>query len=403
MSGTHWAAIATCLAFSLSPLAIYYQRMVLLDNIMVFWLLLCLDLLLEPTRRILPLLASGLCLGIATLSKENAIFFIPVLSYLIYQKVHGSYRFRFSVVGWALCAAMIISLYPLYAALRGELLPAGALVGNGTPAAHVSLISTGLWQMARHGTSVLDPNSQFWQYFWIDWWSKDPLLIVIGMGATTINLVLGLLDRERNRWLLVAGALTLSFLFYLMRGSVMIDFYVVPILPFFALNAGLLLGRVVQLPFGPMGAMLAAAGLVVMSVGFTRSSYFHDAFFVDQTTLQADQLRFVRENIPTSAYLLIDDDLWVDLHGHDGNNPIYDHADSHWKIAQDPAVYNKVLHNNWQNIDYLVLSNQLHYIFEENNEQMALTAYDHSRLMARFQEGNVELEVRQVIKNGPNG
>ena len=39
--------------FSVSPLAIYYQRLVLLDNIMLFWVLLSLDLLLDGWGRLL--------------------------------------------------------------------------------------------------------------------------------------------------------------------------------------------------------------------------------------------------------------------------------------------------------------------------------------------------------------
>src|SRR3712207_5323865 len=43
------AALATLL-FSLSPLAIFYQRLVLLDTFMLFWVLLSLDLLLNGWR-----------------------------------------------------------------------------------------------------------------------------------------------------------------------------------------------------------------------------------------------------------------------------------------------------------------------------------------------------------------
>ena len=46
------AAALAALLFSLSPLAIFYQRPVLLDNIMLFWVLLSLDLLLDGWGRL---------------------------------------------------------------------------------------------------------------------------------------------------------------------------------------------------------------------------------------------------------------------------------------------------------------------------------------------------------------
>lgn len=398
-NGSHFAAIAACVAFTLSPLEIYYQRMVLLDNIMVFWVLLSLDLLLTESRRLMPIIASGLCFGIATLCKENSIFFAPVLGYLLYHKVRGSYRLRFSMAGWSVTAVMFISLYPAYALLKGEFFPAGDLIGNGVPAPHVSMISTVLWQLGRHGGSVLDAGSPFWQFFWGKWWEKDPIIIVAGAAATAVNLIIGLSNRDRHRMTLVASLLSIAFVIYLIRGSVMIDFYVVPVLPFFALNVGLLLARLAQTPPRAIGATLATLIVIAMAVGFVAQS--HDEYLVDQTRLQADQLAFIRKNVPANAMVLIDDDLWVDLHQPDGNEPVYPLANSHWKIAQDPAIKDKLLHDRWQNLDYLVLSNELHSVFVENNEQLALKAYNHSRLLARFEEGGVELEVRKVIKPGP--
>jgi len=388
-TNSHYAAIATALVFNLSPLGIYYQRMVLLDNIMVFWMLLCLDLLLLPNRRLTSVLAAGFVFGVAILTKENALFFAPVVGYMLYHQVRDTYRARFSLVGFSVCTMMLVSLYPLYAILKGELLPSPT-------GAHVSMLSTLAWQMGRHGGSILDPSSQFWAFFWAKWWQKDPLIIVVGFVATLVNLLIGLGDRSRNRNFLVVSALSLFFILYLARGSVIIDFYVVPLLPLFALNVGLLLWWFAQRqPRG--GAAMASLALVALLGGFVGLS--HDEYFVNQTQLQFDQLEFIRQNIPPDAQVLIDDDLWVDLHEPSGNDPVYPYANSHWKIASDPAIQDRLLHNKWQNLDYLVMSNQLDYIFQLNNEQLAMDAYSHSRVMARFVEGDVSVEVRQVVKS----
>jgi 4-amino-4-deoxy-L-arabinose transferase-like glycosyltransferase len=78
------ASLFAVLLFSLSPLGIYFQRRVLLDNIMTFWSLLSFALVLYYNKRLSLILLSAMTLGIAILTKENAIFFVPVLFYWIY-------------------------------------------------------------------------------------------------------------------------------------------------------------------------------------------------------------------------------------------------------------------------------------------------------------------------------
>jgi 4-amino-4-deoxy-L-arabinose transferase-like glycosyltransferase len=76
--GVPAAALAAAL-FSLSPLAILYQRPVLLDTFMLFWILLGLDLLLDARGRLSRLVLSGVSFGLAMLSKETALFLLPAL------------------------------------------------------------------------------------------------------------------------------------------------------------------------------------------------------------------------------------------------------------------------------------------------------------------------------------
>src|SRR5215208_886893 len=75
------AALAILL-FSLSPLAIFYQRPVMLDNMMLFWVLISLDLLLDGQGRLSRVTASGFCFGVALLTKETAIFLLPAMLFV---------------------------------------------------------------------------------------------------------------------------------------------------------------------------------------------------------------------------------------------------------------------------------------------------------------------------------
>src|SRR5262249_11264170 len=91
------AAVIATFLFNFSPLAVFYQREVLLDNLMVFWVLLSLYLATCTGRQVLMPLLSGVALGIGVLTKENAIFFIPAIAYLIYRNVRPLRSYRFGI------------------------------------------------------------------------------------------------------------------------------------------------------------------------------------------------------------------------------------------------------------------------------------------------------------------
>ena len=395
LSGSVLAALFATLMFALSPLSVYYQRMVMLDNIMVFWLLLSLYLLLYNGSRLTTVLGSGATFGAAMLTKENAVFFLPVMAYLLLKTVRAVHIRRFATTGWAFVMVLVVSIYPLFALLKSELFPSefGFLLSS-TPTEHVSLIGTIGWQLQRSGGGILDPYSQFWRFFWTKWWAKDSVIIVAGLGSAAINLMLGYLLR---RWeLIVTSLLCFSFGIYLARGSVMLEFYVIPIIPFLAMNFGTL----VALAMGRMRALFAvpvlvAAALLMVGV-FVYTA--RDHYLINLTRLQIQQLDWIRANVPTSAVLVVDDDLWVDLHEPGNGNPIYPRAHSHWKVAQDPAVQVQALKNDWRQVDYMVMSDDLLNSFYEENETLPLEIYANSRMVAAFADGDVQLEVRKVVK-----
>ena len=397
LSGSLVAAIITCLIFSLSPLSLYYQRMVLLDNLMVFWVLVSLYAILFDGNRLVTLLGSAAAFALAVLTKENAVFFAPVLAYVIFSGVRHSYRFRFALAGWIVTAVLAISFYPLYAFLKSELLPSGALaLLGGQPPEHVSLLETIAWQMSRTGPSILDPGGDFWFYFWSKWWPRDGLIIMLGVAGTLLCLMMWSYNRQRNHGHLVAALMTLAFGLYLGRGSIMIEFYVVPILPFAAMTAGMALGTILDWLTGPFAA--PAFALVLVGVIGPFLYVGRDAFLLDQTYLQMQQLAYIRENIPPSAVLIVDDDLWVELREPSGGQPAFPNAHSHWKVEGDPAIRRDLLKEDYRNADYFIKSNQQEIALERTKSTFVQEALANSTLMQRFEAGQISLEVRKINK-----
>jgi 4-amino-4-deoxy-L-arabinose transferase-like glycosyltransferase len=416
LTGGNAAAVVAAFLFNVSPLAIFYQRQVLLDNLMVMWILLALYLVTgggdwrNGDLRIVAAMVSGLAFGAAVLTKENAVFFAPVVAYLLLKRLRRRMNYRFSMVFWSFSLVSIVSLYFLYATLKNELFPSGLSFDlNNPPADHVSLLYTIWWQMHRSEGSILDTSSPVWRFSLGAWLPRDRFILGAGAAATLINLAIGLLSRGRRREAVVISSLALSYGIYLARGSQMLEFYVVPLLPFLAMNIALIAGWLVSRLPGVVQAVPVMALIGVFSLNSAWGYVMvvdqfghvvpHDLYKLNQTDMQAQQLEWIRQNIPPDAKLIIDDDMWADLHD---EKPYYKWAHSHYKASSDPDVRDKLFGKDWRNIDYIVMSNKMRDAMVLNNgdggESWILQALDHSQPVWSVEHGDVKLEIDRVNK-----
>jgi 4-amino-4-deoxy-L-arabinose transferase-like glycosyltransferase len=411
LSGSRTAAFVATVFFNFSPLAIFYQRQVVLDNLMVFWVLLSLYLASGPDQRVLTPMLSGLAFGVGVLTKENAIFFIPGLAYLLYGTVRNQLNRRFALGLSTFLSVSIISTYFLNAVLKNELLPAQLNFDlNIPPSSHVSLLYTIWQQLHRNQGSLLDRNSLVWQFSLGAWLPKDTFLIVAGTASTIANLILGWRDRSRHQGELVAALLAGGYLLYLARGSVILEFYVVPLVPFLAMNMALVVSRLLPILAGG-SVQLRAATLGVFFVVLLSpiGGYFlvrdaagkvvpHDLYKLNLTDIQAQELRFVRTQIPSDSRIIMDEEFWVDLHD---IAPSYPYAVSHFEATGDPVIRDQLFHQDFNNVDYVVMSNKMRRTMQQDNTTGQYNwIFDlldnHAQRIWMVQHGGIELEIWQV-------
>ena len=401
-------AIATFL-FNFSPLGIYYQRMVLLDNFMVFWVLLSIYLLLRNESRLFTGLWSGLTFGMSVITKENAIFFAPAIFYLLVRAVRDDPNRHFAIMLWLFAASTTVLTYSLYATLKGELLPPKLDFNRiHTPQGHVSLLYELWYQINRNQGTLFNPTS----FLFTTWLPKDGFLLGVGAAAMIVSLCIGLRDKERNLAMLVAGALAFGISFYLARGSVILDFYVIPVIPIFALNIGLVADWLKQQ--APIPAVRGAVPLVVACIAaalilLPSGKYMvvrdvhgklkmADVYYLPLTYLQQEQIAWIRAHIPPSDKIIMDDDIWVALHD---IRPVYPYAQSHWNAASDPRIRGTMFGANWHNINYIVLSEGMKNAMNLNNstgqESWILAALDyHSTKVWQASRGSVRLAIYRI-------
>ena len=427
------SAVLAVLLFSLSPLALYFTRAALLDNVVTPWLLAAFLIAAAPRRSLLGAAASAACMAVAVLTKETALLYLPAVLVLFLQRADRRNR-RFTLTLFTTVFVLLCAAYPLYALTKNEL-----LAGPG----HVSLEWAVRWQLFdRTGSGdIFDPNSTAHAVI-RSWMQLDPWLPKLALVALLPALVM-----RRTRAVAIAFALQVVQLF---RNGYLPYPYVIAMLPFGALIVAAVLGRAcgalwfpaqpwarrgvhalrraVRLPYdegaldpdatraltlpgrGPwdttpgglqlLGAfttdgrprvadarpeagwaprrfvqrlrqvwltrwqgvprhvfhVASAIGVawLLIVVGQAWQGPLQDLRLVSRDEGKAQALRWIEDNVPRSAHVVVDDSLWVDL-VNAGFAP--SHVIWFTKLDVDTAVRLPAT-PQWKGIDYVVVDHQ---------------------------------------------
>lgn len=347
--------------FSLSPLAIYFQRRVLLDNIMVFWLLVSIASLFKYRHRFRWILLSGLSFGLSVLSKETAVVYAPIFLYLLWRKLKQNHQ-GFALLLWIASSGLLISLYFLYALIKGELFPYTSFLGGGSP--HVSLIEALQFQAGRGGGSIFDARSDIRQLFQV-WYEADRFLVVAGIVALIGNLLAVPFSKVAR----LSTLLVVPMLVYLLHGGIVLEFYVIPLIPFVCLAIAVAQYQLYHVlanirwswlrPTVQIGLTLPVVYILWGSVSESTSIRGDQNLYTsNQTGPQIEAVEWIlNQGSPRYGYI-IDNYAYIELNQKTALDR-HQYAEWYWKIDADPDVRRQVLRNNQSNIDIIAATPQM--------------------------------------------
>lgn len=377
-NGSKSAASIAVVWFSLSPLAIYFQRRILLDNLMVLWLLASLVIATRPRHRIKDYLLSGIIFGIAVLTKLNAVFFGPAYLYLIWRKAHKDHRIH-AVLYWMFVAGTTIGSFFLYALLKQELLSA-PIAGDGMPA-HVSVVETFKVQLGRGDFAwPWESSGSFWQNV-LSWMLKDKFILIFGAASALIGTVILFLKRKKYPLALTVYIAIWSYVAFLARGKIVLDLYIVPLIPFMAIGIGVMLNALhneyLRTPIIKRQFALSVAIIFALVIAGLPTT----AYTKNETSNQLNALAWIKQNVPKNAVITADNYVYPYLVSERG----YQNVSYFFNTEYDPEV-RKTYSDDWRNIDYLVLTHEIVKQIDIGTVPHIKDLLTHATLVADFRE-----------------
>ncbi len=415
LSGSRSAALLAMILYTLSPLSLLYRDQVLLYNIGVFWLLLSLWLVINSKSRLGAFALAAAALGIAILSDGLFLIFLPAMLYAV-SLYATSFQRRFSLVAFVYITLAISSVYVLLALLKGDFQP------YGDPTAHPSLIGTFWLNLSNafqpYGNLIAHPTmikafflkmqtplaDQQSLAIWQTWLQTDLLLIVGGTGAMFFNILGGTV----NRFQLLAAFLGLTFWVVLIISDVWYPFSIVPLLPFLSINVAIAIHTPLRWLTRHTGFDLGRVVLFFVIIGILVPSsiqYAQPLLAPNGSQPQQQAMTWVRDNAPHNTVIITNSYMYADLLDPQGmavgGGTPFTKAQIYTSAALDPAIAEGQLHENWQNIGFLVVdTGMLKNIRTDRRFIILNEALHHATLRVSFgsSQDGTQIQIYQVIQ-----
>lgn len=389
------SAVAAVLLFALCPLGIFFHRPVLLDNPSIAFAIAAFVLARTPERRLWAFAGSGACFALSVLCKETTFDLLPALVVAVIQNADRRTR-GYCLMLFLAFFVLVGGIYPLYATLKGELLP-----GRG----HVSLTGYLVVQLlTRHGTGdIFNPNSQTHAIV-VSWLQLDPWLLYAALALAPIALL-----RRTTRSVALALLIQVATLF---RPGYLPNMYVIGILPFAALmvpggiEALWRWGRLLRFPPAVWVTRAIIAAIACGAVIFVAPRWASGdrvAMTATQDGPERAAEQWLVSHVGKDQKLIVGDQYWIYLIEHGYNDQpmpggfFSKTVVSYWPLDYDPAV-KKAFPRGWRDFNYIVVTQAM--IDTLNQTPSSAEAIDHSRVVVSFGRGPANVQIRQIMAGG---
>lgn len=415
------AAFLSAFLFTVTPLGIYFHRRVLLDNMLTFWLLFSVAILYRSRLTLREYLLSGLFYSFAFLTKVTTAMAGPAILFFVLSLKDRTHKL-FRATTWLTTSILVTFIYILFAMIKNELVPSLDPENE-----HVSLLGSLMFQMERgNGLKFYQAGSDFLQVV-RDWLLRDTAFVYGSLLVIILGIVFSFVKREINtRFITLIIVLNL---FFLMRGGIVINFYVLPILPFVCILVPIVIldsmkcihswleriperykklnfkylmvfRKINQKTFAKYSLLTFTLVTVAYYGFFSDMKYLH----ANETANQKHAIEWIKNTLPAQADIVIDAIMLVELRDPNYiNSKSFENAEWFYKVSRDPQITLDKYNNSWRTLDYVAITHEmLKQIDQFEDSDIVHQAYDNSLPIAKWFEGSSSYidEQRLITTNG---
>jgi hypothetical protein len=196
-------------------------------------------------------------------------------------------------------------------------------------------------------------------------------------------------------------------LVFLLVNNVWYPYSIVPLLPFLALNIALAVNAPLRWLTRPFGFGLARVLLLFVLVGMLVPfdiQYAQTLLANNGSQPQQQAMTWVRDNVPRNAVIITSSYMYTDLLAPQGmavgGGTPFTKAQMYTNAALDPAIAQKLLKEQWQNIDFLVVdAGMLKEIRTDRRFTLLNEALHHATLRVSFgfSQNGTQIQIYQII------
>jgi endo-1,4-beta-D-glucanase Y/4-amino-4-deoxy-L-arabinose transferase-like glycosyltransferase len=388
ITNNFYSGLVAALIFSLFPLGNVFQRRVLLDNIMVFLFAFSIYFCSDKKLKLYHLIASSALLGMSILSKESAVFFIPGMLYLVYNGLEVKRRL-IGIFVWLGTLSSVVALYLILAIQKTELFPSDN---------KVSLLGTLAYQASRgRGLAFWKDGSDF--NITLSAWIGTDRTAIIAFALIILLSIFVFFKKNYDSRFIGISLICLFYIFFLIRGKTVLEFYIIPMFFIFGLLGGIVINyiniRFNKKYFFNIISLIIIFTLMV-GIQFKVNS---SALYKDEVTPYLELNKWIVNNIDQNAQISIDCGIYMDLQNPKSGGKVFKNADWYWKNDYDPDVRIKKLGDNPLNINYIFETFQYLNDIESGATPFNKVAYYESKKIADFSKNGITSNFLQVVKD----
>jgi hypothetical protein len=186
-------------------------------------------------------------------------------------------------------------------------------------------------------------------------------------------------------------------LLFFLRGGIIFEFYLIPLIPFLSLSVATFL-KTISDNWGNLKLyFILLTFILIINLAYfgTKTRGGFNLFTSDQTKSQIEATNWVLTQSQPNSFWAIDQPMYLDMVISNKQN--FKYVYYYWKIETDPTIKNQLLSGNPRNINYLAVTPQMEADIVNSQMTFISSAISTSKIVKSFENDGWRVIIRSNV------